>query len=215
MYQTGGTGMKWEYIQPVTIRFGEGIVKEVKDVAASMGCKRGILVSDPFFLTNGLADKIVKDSDGTLVCVYGEVSPNPEVKEVDACAKLIRENDIEFVVALGGGSALDCAKASATMCFREGESVRTYHGTGVPMPQKHLPLIAVPTTAGTGSEVTCVAVLSDHELGKKGPTHYLRESQQAPESTFCATHWKASGAKVISLYAMHLHFMLARSFSNI
>ena len=110
--------MKWEYIQPVTIRFGEGIVKEVKDVAASMGCKRGILVSDPFFLTNGLADKIVKDSDGTLVCVYGEVSPNPEVKEVDACAKLIRENDIEFVVALGGGSALDCAKASATMCFR-------------------------------------------------------------------------------------------------
>lgn len=161
--------MKWEYIQPVTIRFGEGIVKEVKDVAASMGCKRGILVSDPFFLTNGLADKIVKDSDGTLVCVYGEVSPNPEVKEVDACAKLIRENDIEFVVALGGGSALDCAKASATMCFREGESVRTYHGTGVPMPQKHLPLIAVPTTAGTGSEVTCVAVLSDHELGKKGP----------------------------------------------
>ena len=161
--------MKWEYIQPVTIRFGEGIVKEVKDVAASMGCKRGILVSDPFFLTNGLADKIVKDSDGTLVCVYGEVSPNPEVKEVDACAKLIRENDIEFVVALGGGSALDCAKASATMCFREGESVRTYHGTGVPMPQKHLPLIAVPTTAGTGSEVTCVSVLSDHANGKKAP----------------------------------------------
>ena len=99
--------MKWEYIQPVTIRFGEGIVKEVKDVAASMGCKRGILVSDPFFLTNGLADKIVKDSVGTLVCVYGEVSPNPEVKEVDACAKLIRENDIEFVVALGGGVRID------------------------------------------------------------------------------------------------------------
>lgn len=175
----------------------------------------------------------MKDSDGTLVCVYGEVSPNPEVKEVDACAKLIRENDIEFVVALGGGSALDCAKASATMCFREGESVRTYHGTGVPMPQKHLPLIAVPTTAGTGSEVTCVAVLSDHELGKKGPivsngfypsiamidpelTYTLPPRITAStESTFCATHWKASGAKVISLYAMHLHFMLARSFSNI
>ena len=159
--------MKWEYIQPVTIRFGEGIVKEVKDVAASMGCKRGILVSDPFFLTNGLADKIVKDSDGTLVCVYGEVSPNPEVKEVDACAKLIRENDIEFVVALGGGSALDCAKASATMCFREGESVRTYHGTGVPMPQKHLPLIAVPTTAGTGSETTLAAVIVDAQTRHK------------------------------------------------
>ena len=102
----------------------------------------------------------MKDSDGTLVCVYGEVSPNPEVKEVDACAKLIRENDIEFVVALGGGSALDCAKASATMCFREGESVRTIMNRRTDATE-HLPLIAVPTTAGTGSEVTCVAVLSD------------------------------------------------------
>ena len=53
MYQTGGTGMKWEYIQPVTIRFGEGIVKEVKDVAASMGCKRGV-----FCKTQGIVPKL-------------------------------------------------------------------------------------------------------------------------------------------------------------
>lgn len=160
--------MKWEYLQPVTIRFGEGIIKELKDVVVSMGCKRGILVSDPFFLKNGLADRIIKESEGTLAQMYGEISPNPEIKEVDACADIIRREEIEFVVALGGGSALDCAKAAASICF-SGESIREYHGTGKMLPEKHLPLIAIPTTAGTGSEVTCVSVLSDHELGKKGP----------------------------------------------
>ena len=100
--------------------------------------------------------------------MYSQISPNPEVKEVDACAALMKEEEVEFTVALGGGSALDCAKAASTICFTE-DSIRKYHGTGVPLPEKHLPIIAIPTTAGTGSEVTCVSVLSDHELGKKGP----------------------------------------------
>lgn len=160
--------MMWEYLQPVTIRFGEGVVKELKQVAADLGCKKGLLISDPFFMKSGLAEQIVAGSDGVLVGIYSQVSPNPEVAEVDACAQQIRESGIDFLVALGGGSALDCAKASGSICFTE-DSIRKYHGTGEPMPQKHLPLIAIPTTAGTGSEVTCVAVLSDKELGKKGP----------------------------------------------
>ena len=160
--------MTWEYLQPVTIRFGEGVVGELKAAAESLGCKRGLLVSDPFFMKSGLADKIVASSEGVLAGIYSEVSPNPETVEVDACAKKIREENIDFLVALGGGSALDCAKAAGSICFTT-DSIRKYHGTGAPMPQKHLPLIAIPTTAGTGSEVTCVSVLSDHELGKKGP----------------------------------------------
>lgn len=160
--------MSWNYTQPVSIRFGEGSVSEIKETAASIGCQRGILVSDPFFLTNGLAERILKESKGVLVCSYGNISPNPEVNEIDACAQMIRENKIEFVVALGGGSALDCAKAAATVCFTE-DSIRVYHGTGKALPSRHLPLIAVPTTAGTGSEVTCIAVVSDKEMGKKGP----------------------------------------------
>lgn len=133
-----------------------------------MGCSKGLLVSDPFFMESGLAEKIVKASGGVLTGIYSRISPNPETVEVDACAKQIRESGIDFLVALGGGSALDCAKAAGSICFTE-DSIRKYHGTGESMPQKHLPLIAVPTTAGTGSEVTCVSVLSDKELGKKGP----------------------------------------------
>ena len=63
---------------------------------------------------------------------------------------------------------MDCAKAAASVALTQ-DSIRKYHGTGVALPAEHLPLIAIPTTAGTGSEVTCVSVLSDHANGKKAP----------------------------------------------
>ena len=179
--------MLWEYLQPVTIRFGEGVVKELTEVVAGLGCSRGLLVSSPFFMRSGIARQIVDASNGALVSIYSGVSPNPEVSEVDACAAQIRENDIDFLVALGGGSTLDCAKAAGTVCFTE-DSIRRYLGTGVALPEKHLPLIAIPTTAGTGSEVTCVSVLSDKELGKKGPivsnNFYPRVALVDPELTY-------------------------------
>ena len=160
--------MNWDYLQPVTIRFGKGRVKEIKEIARSLGCKRGILVAGPFFFKSGLAEKIMSDSEGMLVASFGDISPNPDVTEVDACADIIRKNNIEFVVVVGGGSPMDCAKAAASVALTN-DSIRKYHGTGVSLSEEHLPLIAIPTTAGTGSEVTCVSVLSDHANGKKSP----------------------------------------------
>ncbi len=160
--------MNWDYIQPVEIHFGKGRVNEIKNIASSLGCKKGILVASPFFFKSGLAKKIMEESDGMLVASYGDVSPNPDVTEVDACADIIRQNNIEFVVVIGGGSPMDCAKAAASVSLTK-DSIRKYHGTGISLPEEHLPLIAVPTTAGTGSEVTCVSVLSDHANGKKAP----------------------------------------------
>lgn len=120
------------------------------------------------FFKSGLAEKIMSDSGGMLVASFGDISPNPDVTEVDACADIIRKNNIEFVVVVGGGSPMDCAKAAASVALTN-DSIRKYHGTGVSLPEEHLPLIAIPTTAGTGSEVTCVSVLSDHANGKKAP----------------------------------------------
>ena len=160
--------MNWDYLQPVKIHFGKGRVKEIKEIARELGCKRGLLVAGPFFFKSGLAEKVIKESEGMIVASFGDVSPNPDVAEVDACAEVIRQKNIGFVVALGGGSPMDCAKAAASVALTP-DSIRKYHGTGVAMPEKHLPLIAVPTTAGTGSEVTCVSVLSDHANGKKAP----------------------------------------------
>ncbi|WP_455809105.1 iron-containing alcohol dehydrogenase [Clostridium butyricum] len=157
--------MNWDYLQPVKIHFGKGRISEVKDIARAIGCNNGLLVADPFFFTNGLAEKIINESEGTIIASFGEISPNPDVTEVDECANIIREKNIGFVVALGGGSSMDCAKAAASVALTE-DSIRKYHGTGVSLPIDHLPLIAVPTTSGTGSEVTCVSVLTDHENGK-------------------------------------------------
>ena len=125
------------------------------------------MLQDHFF-KSGLAEKIMSDSEGMLVASFGDISPNPDVTEVDACADIIRKNNIEFVVVVGGGSPMDCAKAAASVALTN-DSIRKYHGTGVSLPEEHLQLIAIPTTAGTGSEVTCVSVLSDHANGKKAP----------------------------------------------
>ena len=59
--------MNWDYLQPVKIRFGKGRVSEVKDLAKEMGIKNGLLVADPFFFTNGLAERIVKESEGAII----------------------------------------------------------------------------------------------------------------------------------------------------
>ena len=71
----------------------------------------------------------MKESEGMLVASFGDVSPNPDVTEVDACAEIIRQNDIGFVVALGGGSPMDCAKAAASVALTQ-DSIRKYHGRG-------------------------------------------------------------------------------------
>ncbi len=162
----------WNYIQPVEIRFGAGLIHKIDEIAQELNIANGLLVADKFFMTNGLAQSIVDGSNGALTAVFGDVSPNPDVTEIDACAELIRKNNHGFVVAVGGGSALDAAKAAASVCMTD-ESIAAYHGTGKALPKEHLPLIAVPTTAGTGSEVTKVSVVTNHALGKKSPINSM------------------------------------------
>lgn len=179
--------MNWEYRQPVTILFGKGKSREIGRIARDRGYGRGLLVADPFFEKSGLARAVMDSSEGVLADSFTGVSPNPEAEEVDACARQLRDQKLDFVVALGGGSALDCAKAAAGIAL-SGQSIRRYHGTGEPLPREHLPVIAVPTTAGTGSEVTCVAVISDHARGLKAPivseTFYPACAVVDPELTY-------------------------------
>lgn len=160
--------MIWEYQQPVRIRFGNGMISRLPEEISALRGKNGLLVTSASFVKRGMADQLCKASDGAISHVYGQVSANPDVTECDACARLLRENGCDFVVALGGGSVMDCAKAAATICLTD-EPIANYLATGKQMPQEHLPLIAIPTTAGTGSEITCVSVLSDHSKGIKAP----------------------------------------------
>lgn len=160
--------MNFTYSLPVKIVFGRDKANDLADICADMGLEKGLLVSDPVFAANGLAERIVAGSKGRVTGVFSALSPNPDVAEVEECVKLIRANGHRFLVALGGGSSMDCAKAASVMA---GASlpVRRYHSEKEPISGPGLPLVAVPTTAGTGSEVTNVAVLTDKEKGIKLP----------------------------------------------
>jgi alcohol dehydrogenase len=160
--------MSWFYSEPVDIAFGNGKIKDLYTILNDLNLKNGILVADPIFAQNGLASKVIEYSKGLLLATFSDITPNPEVTSVDKCADLIREKNLEFVLALGGGSSLDCAKAAASVA-KTNDSIVLYHSQGKKFGKDSLPLIAVPTTAGTGSEVTPVAVLSDPKKGIKAP----------------------------------------------
>lgn len=160
--------MEWNYSQPVKLIFGIDKVKSLAKIFEELDLKKGLLVSDPFFIKSGLASKVVEYSRGTLVDVFSDITPNPTVGEVDQCARVIREGGIEFVAAFGGGSSLDCAKAACSV-GKTPFSVVEFHSGKRKFGKEHIPLIAIPTTSGTGSEVTPVAVLSDPERGIKAP----------------------------------------------
>lgn len=171
--------MDWNYTQPVPIMFGNGRIRELKDLLKE--AQRPLLVADPFFVKTGFAQKLAGRIGGAEL--FSELSPNPDVGEVNACAELIREKKIDVLVALGGGSSLDLAKAASLAQ----PDIREFH-RGKPAPKEHLPVIAVPTTAGTGSEVTCVSVLSDQSSGRKAPivseSFYPKAALIDPELTY-------------------------------
>lgn len=161
--------VKFSFFLPVEICFEGGCVERLGQILEARGYRNGVLVCDSFFQKNGMADEVIALSGGRLVRAFSEIRPNPTVENVDACAQVMREVGADFAVAMGGGSTMDCAKAACAIC-RTGDSIRDYHTGGKPLdPQKGIDLIAVPTTAGTGSEVTWVAVLSDEEKKLKAP----------------------------------------------
>lgn len=160
--------MKWEYLQPVRIIFGNGEISKLGNEIEKTGGKNGMLVTSKSFEQRGMTTQIRTISGGRIKQVFAKVTANPTVEECDACAEIMRNERCDFVVALGGGSVLDLAKAAATFCLTQNKST-DFLQTGKPIPTDHLPLIAVPTTAGTGSEITCVSVLSYHARGVKSP----------------------------------------------
>lgn len=160
--------MDWKYYQPVTIIFGTNKINSLYEILSEYNLKNGLLISDPFFVKSGLSNKILELSKGLITHIFSDITPNPTVENVDSCCNTIKSNNIQFLVALGGGSSLDCAKAASSLCFTK-DSIRDYMINGKTFEDKSLPIIAIPTTSGTGSEVTCVSVISDHKNNIKSP----------------------------------------------
>ena len=156
----------WTFHLPTKIVFGSGSTTSLSAMPELTG-KRTAVVTDPVIGKLPAIQTVVKKLSP--VAVFDDVRPNPTVANVDALAALLRKEKVEAVIAIGGGSSLDCAKAAAFLAVTEDASIRAYHSSGKPVDKRGIPLVTVPTTAGTGSEVTPIAVLDDEEKNIKAP----------------------------------------------
>jgi alcohol dehydrogenase class IV len=151
------------------ILFQPGIAKDFGNELGQLKIKNFLLICDPFFSQNGTADQIqwgMESHGAKIVARFDQVPPNSELKVVLRCAELAKESRAEGIVALGGGSSMDTAKAANIIFSLGGDLVADYSGSQtIPRPLK--PLIAIPTTAGTGSEVTAAAVILDESTHAK------------------------------------------------
>jgi len=157
----------WTYFNPVRVIASAGSSARL---AEHSGFRRMVLVTSPGFSRRGVVDRIRASLGDRLVAVLDDVKPNPDVRDVDAQAHVLRGMEPDCIVALGGGSSMDTAKGVARLLTQPAGTTLAGHfreGIAMPSPVKALPVVAIPTTAGTGAEVTPFGTIWDFELGKK------------------------------------------------
>ncbi len=151
----------FSYEMPTRVEFGRGVALRTGEEVGRIGGTRVLLISDEGVRRAGLLDRVTESLDHASVPwdLFLDVEPNPKDRNVHAAAAAVSKSGADCLVAVGGGSPIDCAKAVAIVAAAGGK-VREYEGrfkTSV-LP---LPIIAVPTTAGTASELTFGSVITD------------------------------------------------------
>src|SRR5829696_2152703 len=145
---------------PTRIVHGVGALGRLGDLVRELGMARPLLVTDPGVAAAGLADRALAQLNGA--AVFDRVRPNPDVELIAEVSAAYREERCDGFVGLGGGSSIDTAKAAGVEIAHAGP-ILDYEYDHTPITERIPPLVAVPTTAGTGSEVTLWAVITDHE----------------------------------------------------
>lgn len=154
--------------QPTRIHFGKGLIQTLPEIINSTGAEKPLLVIDPGLVQAGL-DKTISDpldKAGVKYIVYDQIDPEPGLRLADNGTELARSNGCDCVVGAGGGSAMDVAKAISILLTNGGNAI-DYLGIGK-IKKAGLPKIMIPTSAGTGAEVTFTAVFINEETGSKG-----------------------------------------------
>lgn len=154
--------------QPQTrLVFGSHALDRVGEFAKQLGARRALLVTDKGIAAAGHPARAAAalEREGIAVVVFDEVRENPTTLDVDRCVEVAREARIDFLIGLGGGSSLDTAKG-CNFLLTNGGQMQDYWGVGKAT-RPMLPLIAVPTTAGTGSECQSFALISDEATHQK------------------------------------------------
>lgn len=143
---------------------GAGAIEKMQELLALLGCSRPVVVTDRGVVAAGLLEKL-NSVLGETPPVFSEVEPEPSDELVGTCTAYLQEQRADAVIGLGGGSAIDVAKLAAVMVGNRG-TVEDYYGLEK-VPNPGVPFIAIPTTAGTGSEATPAAVFRNVASGTK------------------------------------------------
>ena len=157
----------FDWSEPLLLE-GPGAIKKLPDLIKSKGLKNVLIVTDKGLMSLHILDGLFAklEETGIEYVVYDGTQPNPTIDNIEDARQLYLDNNCEGVIAFGGGSPMDCAKATAARITNPKLSVRKMRGV-VKLRHKLPPLFAVPTTAGTGSETTLAAVVTDPTTHEK------------------------------------------------
>lgn len=158
--------MELRYFMPVKTFFGRNCITKNSGEFLSLGRKALIVTGKSSSEKNGSLTDVKNALDSVKIPYvhYNKIEPNPEVEDMRAAALFAKNSGIDFIIGIGGGSPLDAAKAIAILAANEISDDSLFSGT---FPVKPLPVVAVPTTAGTGSEVTPYAILTYDKIKNK------------------------------------------------
>ncbi len=159
----------FEFHNPVKILAGKSALDALPNELERLGSHRPLIVADKGVRAAGLIDVVMKatgESNFEPAALFDEVPPDSGTRTAAAAARLYRETCCDGIVAIGGGSVIDTAKAVNVLVTKGGDDLVAYSGAGA-ITGRLSPFIVIPTTAGTGSECTLVAVVRDDDRGRK------------------------------------------------
>ncbi|MEK5751169.1 iron-containing alcohol dehydrogenase [Acinetobacter variabilis] len=167
----------YEFFSPVKVIAGHAALEHIPFELATLGAKRPLIITDKGVRANNLLAPIeaaFESTDAKIAAIFDDVPPDSSLGTVRSAAQLYRDHDCDAIIAVGGGSVIDTSKATNILVSEGGDDLLKYSGAhNLPKPLK--PFFVIPTTSGTGSEVTMVAVVSDTEKNVKMPfaSYYL------------------------------------------
>lgn len=155
--------MSYKFFMPAISLMGANCLEDAGNQVEELGFKKALIVTDKVLKKIGIVKKVtdVLESKNIEFVIYDETNPNPTVKNVNDGLKVLKDNGCDFVISLGGGSAHDCAKGIALLATNGGE-IKDYEGVDQSK-KPQLPMVGINTTAGTGSEMTLFAIITDEE----------------------------------------------------
>lgn len=151
---------------PTKLVFEDGAIQQLSGLVTGDSL---LMMCDPFLYNNKMAQEVARQTGIKKVTFFHEIEPNPSCQTIDRATELARANQVNVVIGLGGGSAMDASKMVACLVDNPGSILDYYSGGNRELRPRMAQLICIPTTAGTGSEVTNIGVYTNKDTGIKMP----------------------------------------------